>query len=121
MVSDTSQEILLLLDTKLLALVPETMSVTSRSYTYRTISENEEGHISMMKLSTIYAVDSTVDAHGGSPIAEQILKHGIMSGICTVLQVQCELRLPLPQRRETVLSAFRCYLGANETDYRGRD
>ena len=28
----------------------------------------------MMKLSTIYAVDNTVDAHGRSPIAEQILK-----------------------------------------------
>ena len=28
----------------------------------------------MMKLSTMRAVDSTVDTHGGSPIAEQILK-----------------------------------------------
>src|SRR5260370_33426129 len=46
---------------------------SKRSYTSRTISENEEGRFSMMKLSTMRTVDSTVDTHGGSPIAEQIL------------------------------------------------
>src|SRR5258708_27781920 len=34
---------------------------------------DEEGSVSMMKLSTIRTVDGTVDTYGGSQIAEQIL------------------------------------------------